>query len=58
MSKKADKTNYSSLKNFIGGVKKQKKTDTTTTADGKKWKKMIETQIHFDDSANIEAKGS
>ena len=55
MSKKSEKK-YSSLKNFFGGVKKQKRTEKTNTADGMELKKMIETHIHFASSANFEAK--
>ena len=50
------KTNYYSLKNLFGGVKNKKRTETTTTADGTKVKKMIETQITFAARANFEAK--
>ena len=48
------KTNYYSLKNLFGGVKKQNITEKKTVADGTKAKKMIETQIPFDASVNFE----
>ena len=44
------------MNNFSGGVKKQKKTETTTMAYGMKAKKMIENQIPFDASEKFEAK--
>ena len=44
------------MKHFFGGVKKQNRTHTTTTAGGTKVKKMIETQIPFAASAKFKAK--
>ena len=57
-SKKAEKKKYYPLKNFFGDVKKQNITETTTTSDGMKVKKIIETKINFSGSANFEAKES
>ena len=49
---------YYDLKNFFGGVNKQKRTETITMADGKKVKRKIETQIPFAASVKVEAKES
>ena len=53
MSNNSKEKKYYYLKNFFGGVKKQKITEKRTTADGMKVKKIIKTQIPCADSATF-----
>ena len=55
MSKKDDKK-LSLFKIIFGGIREQKRVETTTMGDGTKVKKTVETQIPFDASEKVQTK--